>query len=34
MVVTSIYQVVSIFMEAGVVILLLWRRAALGKMAA
>ena len=33
-VVTSIYQVVSIFMEAGVVILLLWRRAALGKMAA
>jgi hypothetical protein len=33
-VVTSIYQVVSIFMKAGVVIPLLWRRAALGKMAA
>ena len=30
---TSIYQVVSIFMEAGVAILLLWRRVALGKMA-
>ena len=33
-VVTSVYQIVSIFMEAGIVIMLLWRRAALGKMAA
>jgi uncharacterized membrane protein SpoIIM required for sporulation len=33
-VVTSVYQIVSIFMEAGIVVMLLWRRAALGKMAA
>ena len=31
-VVTSVYQVVSIFMEIGVVIMLLWRRAVLKKM--
>jgi hypothetical protein len=33
-VVTSVYQIVSIFMEAGVVVMLLWRRAVLGKIAA
>jgi hypothetical protein len=32
-VVTSIYQLVSIVMEIGIVIMLLWRRAVLGKMA-
>jgi hypothetical protein len=30
-VVTSVYQLVSIFMEIGIVILLLWRRAVLKK---
>jgi len=33
-VVTSVYQIVSIFVEAGIVVMLLWRRAALGKIAA
>jgi hypothetical protein len=33
-VVTSVYQIVSIFMEAGIVVMLLWRRAALGRIAA
>jgi hypothetical protein len=32
-IVTSVYQIVSIFMEAGIVVMLLWRRAALKKMA-
>jgi hypothetical protein len=31
-VVTSVYQVVSIFMEIGIVVMLLWRRAVLRKM--
>jgi hypothetical protein len=30
-VVTSVYQLVSIFMEIGIVIMLLWRRAVLKK---
>jgi len=32
-VVTSVYQLVSIFMEVGIVAMLLWRRAVLNKMA-